>query len=71
MKYQQATWRIRVAKNTYVEVSVKGCDDERNLADASDVIRSAKVLSEVGQAIRRIESRWALIGKASQTVTVA
>ena len=58
MKYEQATWRIRVAKDSFVEISVVGCKTDRETAEPIELLHAAAVLKEVGQAIQRIALRW-------------
>jgi hypothetical protein len=58
MKYEQATWRIRVSARSYIEVSIKGCDSDRESADSLDVLHAARVLADVARAIGRIAQRW-------------
>ena len=65
MHYQHATWRIQLAKDMFVEVSLKGLDSDRGVCDAKDVIQAGAVVKDVGQALDRIVERWAFTRKGA------
>lgn len=58
MEYQRATWRILIAKGTYVEVSIQGLESERHSCEAKDVERAGAILKDVGRVMGRIAERW-------------
>jgi len=64
LNYHSATWRIRIAKNTHIEVSICGLTSDRDSCDASVVVRSASVLREIGRAMDRIAERWQMVERA-------
>jgi hypothetical protein len=58
MSYSTATWRIRISKQTFIEVSVKGCDHDRQSVEAGEVLRAASILKDLCRAIDRVVGRW-------------
>ncbi len=61
MKYEQATWRIKIGRASFLEISIKGCQTDHDLVEATDVVRAASILKDVGRSAARIAARWDVI----------
>ncbi len=54
MRYETATWRVQVSAESFIEVSIQGCDSDRSKMDPEVVTRAGHVLVDVGRAMERL-----------------
>jgi hypothetical protein len=71
MKYETSTWRIRVTRNQYVELSITGNNHQQQESSPGDVLRAANIMKEVGHALNRIAKRWAKVEAVEAKETAA
>ena len=71
LNYAAATWHIRIAHHTFVEISIRGCQHDRESVSACEVTRAASVLRELSRAIDRIATRWKAVESATPVRAVA
>jgi predicted TIM-barrel fold metal-dependent hydrolase len=68
LDYSISTWRVQVVKGIYVEINVKGCKSDAELASLEDLERADVVLGQLARAVKRVRRRHAealLMPKAS------
>jgi hypothetical protein len=57
MKYENATFRILVDGKVQIEVSIKGCADERESVFPHQLGDTARLMARIAKALRRIEQQ--------------
>ena len=57
MKYEQATFRLLIDHIVQVEVSIKGCDYDRQHATPGALLDAARTMDRIARAVRRIQQQ--------------
>jgi len=55
MKYEQATFRLLIDNLVQVEVSIKGCDHDRQHATVSALRDAARTADRIARAVQKIQ----------------